>query len=313
MSSSCVRCGKLFSEKTFARYDGKNCGKCYKKTTEVIEESIPVINSSESITGMDSEDNIIDYILGIFKKCCMIRDESSPRINVTTDVIEQPIISGKNKRQVIPKKIRNEIWNIWISSTSQIGACFVCDNEININNFHAAHVLADKHGGDPTIINLRPTCSLCNTSMGTMNLFQYIEKFGLESNKRKLLPIDAKNLIDSMPTNWTRNNVIKSVDSILDLFNIDNKNEFRQFVLYITWIIFIIPEKRPDHIDMLLITINQENVPTISTNRLKKIKDIIYKTQTIFQNWYKHRRDSVVKDLNYYSVYLEPYDIVIMK
>ena len=122
-----------------------------------------------------------------------------------------------------------------------------------------------------------------------------------------------------MPANWTRNKVIERVDSILNLFNIDNKSEFRRFVLYITWILFIIPEKRPDHIDMILVTVEQENIPTIYTffkkgvNCFKKIKDIIFKTQKIFQNWYKHRRDSIVKDLNYYNIYLEPYDIIIMK
>ena len=49
-----------------------------------------------------------------------------------------------------------------------------CDNAINVFNFHASHVLPHSSGGEATLQNLRPTCQLCNTSMGTMHMSEWI-------------------------------------------------------------------------------------------------------------------------------------------
>ena len=48
-----------------------------------------------------------------------------------------------------------------------------------MGNFHAGHILAEANGGKTTLDNLIPLCALCNTSMGTYNVFDFITKFNL--------------------------------------------------------------------------------------------------------------------------------------
>ena len=49
-----------------------------------------------------------------------------------------------------------------------------CDNAIDVFNFHASHVVPHSRGGEATLQNLRPTCQLCNTSMGAMHMSEWI-------------------------------------------------------------------------------------------------------------------------------------------
>jgi 5-methylcytosine-specific restriction endonuclease McrA len=44
--------------------------------------------------------------------------------------------------------------------------------------FDVGHVIAEKNGGTATIVNLRPICSSCNTSMGTRDMRDYVISYG---------------------------------------------------------------------------------------------------------------------------------------
>jgi 5-methylcytosine-specific restriction endonuclease McrA len=46
-------------------------------------------------------------------------------------------------------------------------------------SFHAGHVISEKNGGEINVNNLRPICQNCNSSMGTTNMNDYIEKYKL--------------------------------------------------------------------------------------------------------------------------------------
>ena len=59
---------------------------------------------------------------------------------------------------------------------SSIGNCFCCQDEIDSKHFECGHVIAKSKGGDTSIDNLRPVCSLCNKSMGTKNMMVYMEQ-----------------------------------------------------------------------------------------------------------------------------------------
>lgn len=86
-------------------------------------------------------------------------------------------------RVSIPKPIKNKCWDLYIGKDKGIGKCFVCnENEISSKHYECGHVLAVANGGDNNVTNLRPICSECNKSMGTMNLDDYkayIEKMML--------------------------------------------------------------------------------------------------------------------------------------
>jgi len=58
--------------------------------------------------------------------------------------------------------------------------CQCCLREqITIGNFHAGHIIAHANGGLTTLDNLTCLCMLCNTSMGTYDLNEFIKKYNL--------------------------------------------------------------------------------------------------------------------------------------
>ena len=46
-------------------------------------------------------------------------------------------------------------------------------------SFHCGHIIAVSKGGDTTCDNLKPICQSCNSSMGNMNMNNFIKKYGL--------------------------------------------------------------------------------------------------------------------------------------
>jgi hypothetical protein len=95
------------------------------------------------------------------------------------------------KRKSIPKAVKNSVWNKYIETDDPkklIGKCFVgCGCEITIANFEVGHVNAYSKGGSDKVENLRPICSTCNKSMGTMNLLEFKDLYGLDSKKEVVL------------------------------------------------------------------------------------------------------------------------------
>ncbi len=84
------------------------------------------------------------------------------------------------KRKNLPAAIRNVVWNTYIGNDVKTGKCFCCRTElISFANFECGHVVAAANGGNDTIQNLRPICSLCNKSMGTINMINFVKTYGL--------------------------------------------------------------------------------------------------------------------------------------
>jgi|SRR3989338_2637566 len=72
---------------------------------------------------------------------------------------------------------RQLVWNKYIGSSVGETTCHCCDvNIINPFNFECAHVVAKCKGGSDNVDNLRPSCSLCNSSMKTENFFAFKSK-----------------------------------------------------------------------------------------------------------------------------------------
>ena len=96
-------------------------------------------------------------------------------INVKKDTV--------NKKEKIPATVRNIVWNTYIGPNKKKGNCLCCSQEdISYANFHCGHIISEKKGGKVTIDNLRPICSHCNTSIGTQNMEEFIEKYGIKKN-----------------------------------------------------------------------------------------------------------------------------------
>lgn len=84
-----------------------------------------------------------------------------------------------SKTQKIPGTLRNTIWGTYMGTANKTGKCFCCNIEdISTANFECGHIVSIKNGGELSIANLRPICSLCNKSMGARNMEGFMTEFG---------------------------------------------------------------------------------------------------------------------------------------
>jgi 5-methylcytosine-specific restriction endonuclease McrA len=83
------------------------------------------------------------------------------------------------KKQKIPSKVRTDIWATYIGSHIAEHKCICCKRvTIKQTDFEVGHVLSEAMGGTLEINNLRPICSVCNKSMGSRNMIDYVKQYG---------------------------------------------------------------------------------------------------------------------------------------
>ena len=76
--------------------------------------------------------------------------------------------------------MRNIVWNQYIGEDIVKHKCLCCKKvTISITSFEVGHVLSEACGGSQEIGNLRPICYVCNRSMGTENMVDFVVRFGL--------------------------------------------------------------------------------------------------------------------------------------
>ena len=79
------------------------------------------------------------------------------------------------ERKALPRATRMAVWNHYVGRAYATGKCRCCkDMEIHISNFHCGHVRSVARGGHSDLANLRPICAICNLSMGTMDMRDYV-------------------------------------------------------------------------------------------------------------------------------------------
>ena len=90
------------------------------------------------------------------------------------------VINKKPKKKTIPVALKRNVWNKWIGEDIGKSKCLCCKlTEITMLNFACGHVIAEANGGELKLNNLKPICMSCNSSMGTQNMDEYINKYGL--------------------------------------------------------------------------------------------------------------------------------------
>ena len=83
------------------------------------------------------------------------------------------------KKQKIPKSVRTHVWDLYIGQHINEHRCLCCKKTlIKITNFDVGHVIAESNGGSLEINNLRPICSVCNHAMQSMNMIDFVKKYG---------------------------------------------------------------------------------------------------------------------------------------
>ena len=95
--------------------------------------------------------------------------------------VVSPLPSSPPKRK-IPFAIRRLVWNAHVGEEIGKTKCQCCGSaDITQMQFHCGHVLATAHGGETVVSNLRPICMSCNLSMGTMNMNDFMRRYGLSA------------------------------------------------------------------------------------------------------------------------------------
>lgn len=109
-----------------------------------------------------------------------IVEEELKSQNVTFKAKSTKSEALKPKKKSIPSHVKTLIWNHWVGHDKAEAFCLCCKvTKISIRSFHAGHIIAESKGGDMTVKNLKPICGPCNHSMGSMNMDEFIKKFGL--------------------------------------------------------------------------------------------------------------------------------------
>lgn len=88
---------------------------------------------------------------------------------------------SRKRKDKIPMAVRNAVWNRWVGSKKAKAFCYTgCGEAISRANFECGHIVAEAEGGPTSVPNLRPICSLCNKSMGTTCMLDFILKYRLQ-------------------------------------------------------------------------------------------------------------------------------------
>ena len=104
-------------------------------------------------------------------------EKVKPKKNVVIERKES-VEGVKTKRKTaVPKKVKNDSWDIYIGREYGQAYCLVCDRtKIDSKCFQAGHIVSEKHGGPCTIDNILPVCGGCNQSVGPVNMREYVRK-----------------------------------------------------------------------------------------------------------------------------------------
>lgn len=89
---------------------------------------------------------------------------------------KRPINTEKvAKREKIPKSLMEKVWTQYCGPVFK--APCMCNNMMTVFHFEVCHKISVAKGGSTTLENLYPACSLCNRSMGTMELEEFAKKY----------------------------------------------------------------------------------------------------------------------------------------
>ncbi len=84
------------------------------------------------------------------------------------------------RKKAIPQALRRVVWDRWVGDDVAKTKCLCCKvQEIHMRSYECGHVVAERMGGKLTVENLRPICQMCNRSMGTKNMMDFMRDHGL--------------------------------------------------------------------------------------------------------------------------------------
>ena len=80
------------------------------------------------------------------------------------------------KKKKISAAVKRLVWNTNIGEDIGKSKCMCCEStDITQLSFNCGHIIAEAKGGDTIVSNLRPICQNCNSSMGTINMNEFMK------------------------------------------------------------------------------------------------------------------------------------------
>ena len=109
-----------------------------------------------------------------------------------------------SRRRKAPGKVfRRKVWQHNFGMDRQRAPCFICSSPISVWDFEVGHNKAFADGGDLTLDNCLPICSVCNKSQGTLTFAEFMST--LPRSRVPSLSIQVQNIIkQDTPRSATR-------------------------------------------------------------------------------------------------------------
>jgi len=158
----CKDCGKMFAEKKNLEYHEYKfvCNKKKLNNNKIFKKNSDFI-----------QDEIVDNI--IINDSIQVEKLDTPPINILDNDTK------KFKKKSIPITLKKLVWNNYIGEEIGKAKCLCCKlTDITQLSFNCGHIIPESKGGELKQNNLKPICQSCNSSMGTMNMHDYIHQFG---------------------------------------------------------------------------------------------------------------------------------------
>ena len=84
------------------------------------------------------------------------------------------VVKKKYKKKSIPLALKKLVWNKYIGEEIGKAKCLCCGlTDISQISFNCGHIIPEVNGGNMCIDNLMPICQNCNSSMGSINLWEF--------------------------------------------------------------------------------------------------------------------------------------------
>lgn len=117
----------------------------------------------------------LSSVNNIVKNFKVLMAEPPPRV-VVEHVMMKPKKQQRRKGILKPTRLK-----VWINTYGERGfaPCPFCGTLMNMLQFECGHIVSATNGGEITVENLRPICSMCNKSMGGTNWNDYCDGIGM--------------------------------------------------------------------------------------------------------------------------------------
>ena len=145
----------------------------------------------------NKDDNILLEIIPFYEKLLKKYEKydklknklSSKKDESKKDESKKDEKKVKKPKEKIPVSVKNTLWSLHFPNVLE-GKCKCCQTEtITRNNFDCGHIISEKNGGYIKLENLKPICRACNSSMGVMNMNEYMKKYGFDKIANKKMVI----------------------------------------------------------------------------------------------------------------------------